>query len=85
VKPTNQPGRIGTKRGYMKDEPRSLKYAKGRTIGDVKNLLSSLLSDVIVGSVTPKTANAVAKKAMDYAMGRRPKELDDRLEARLKK
>ena len=58
----------------MKDEPRSLKYAKGRTIGDVKNLLSSLLSDIIEGNVTPKTANAVGKKAMDYAMGKRLKD-----------
>lgn len=44
-------------------KPRGLKYAKGNTSGDLANLLSATMTDVLDGSISPATGNQIAAKA----------------------
>jgi len=42
--------------------PQSLKNARGQTLGDLKNLMSALMADVVEGRVSPQVANKISAK-----------------------
>ena len=76
-------GEVGVAEQKAPSEPRSLAIAQRgiRTSGDVRDMMSSLMSDVISGSVTPEVTNAACNACgklikmveLEYKFGTEPK------------